>query len=185
MNRAKKEALKHPEKHAPPELNIVFRDTPEKFRPMADEILPPLIGLLRSLCALEEEMHARDIKLRASRPGGIYSTEMHPDTPALWQEYKDRYHALLDPHCTARFLAGRRDCCQCMGDPADFSGLNRGGTVEFTMKSPAKAVVMVAESKSGSVDCRFDLRPEGGAWKIDKAAYRFLNDPKWHTEHYM
>ena len=185
MNRAKKEALKHPENRKPPELNIVLQDTPEKFRPMAEEILPPFIALLRRLCALEEEMYARDCKLRASRPGGIYSTVAHPDSPALWQEYKDRYHALLDPHCTEKFLSERRNCCQSMGDPADFSSLNRGGTVEFTMKSKAKASVTVLEGMFRHTDYRFDLKPADGEWKIDKAAYRYMGDTKWHTEHSM
>ena len=169
MNRAAKEARKHPEKNAPPELHIDFQDTPEKFQSMAGEILPPLIELLRRLCGLEEEMHSRSVRLRKSRPGGLYSTEAHPD---------------MDPQCTEKFLAARRDCCQSMGDPADFSGLNQEGTVTFTMKSPSKAIVIVPGGVLG-MDTRFELRPDGGGWKIDKAAFRHSNDPKWHTEYYM
>ncbi len=184
MNRAAKEARKHPEKNAPPELHIDFQDTPEKFQSMAGEILPPLIELLRRLCGLEEEMHSRSVRLRKSRPGGLYSTEAHPDMDALWQEYRDRYHALLDPRCTEKFLAARRDCCQSMGDPAYFSGLNQEGTVTFTMKSPSKAIVIVPGGVLG-MDTRFELRPDGGSWKIDKAAFRHSNDPKWRTEYYM
>ena len=170
MNRAAKEARKHPEKNAPPELHIDFQDTPEKFQSMAGEILPPLIELLRRLCGLEEEMHSRSVRLRKSRPGGLYSTEAHPDMDALWQEYRDRYHALLDPHCTEKFLAARRDCCQSI--------------VTFTMKSPSKAIVIVPGGVLG-LDTRFELRPDGGSWKIDRAAFRHSNDPKWRTEYYM
>lgn len=91
---------------------------------------------------------------------------------------------MLDPHCTEKFLAARRDCCQSMGDPADFSGLNQEGTVTFTMKSPSKAIVIVPGGVLG-MDTRFELRPDGGGWKIDKAAFRHSNDPKWRTEYYM
>lgn len=185
MNRAKKEALQNKPKKAVPEWNIIFEDTPEKFQAIANEILPPFIELLRNLCALEEEVYARSRRLRESRPGGIYSTVAHPDSDTLWQEYRERYHALLDPCCTEKFLAARRGCCQSMGDPAEFSGLNRGGTVLFTMKSKSKAVVTTTQAKFGHLDYRFDLKPSDSGWKIDKASYRFLNDAKWHTDFYM
>ena len=52
-------------------VQIVFQDTPERFRPLAEEIVPPLVELLRGLCALEEKFYARDRKQKAARPGGI------------------------------------------------------------------------------------------------------------------
>lgn len=184
MNRAKREALKNKTEKAPPELNILFEDTPEKFQAFASEILPPFIELLRSLCALEEEMHTRYRRLKESRPGGIYSTVAHPDSDKLWQEYRERYHALLDPRCTEKFLAARRDCCQSMGGPAEFSSLNRGGTVIFTMKSKSKALVTVDQAEFDNIDYRFDLKPSDSGWKIDKISHRFRSDAKWHTDFY-
>lgn len=172
-------------KEAVPELKIVLEDTPEKFQAGADEILLPFVELLRGLCVLEEEMYTRSERLRENRPGGIYSTTAHPDSDKLWQEYKECYHALLDPYCTEKFLSARRGCCQSMGDPAEFSSLNRGGTVTFTMKSKSKAVVTVAQAKFGNLDCRFELKPADGGWKIDRASYRFQSDAKWHTDFYM
>ena len=41
MNRAAKEARKHPEKNAPPELHIGLQDTPEHCPSLAGESLPP------------------------------------------------------------------------------------------------------------------------------------------------
>ena len=38
---------------------ILIQDTPEKYRPMAAEIVPPLLALLRERRALEEEIHRR------------------------------------------------------------------------------------------------------------------------------
>ena len=51
MNRAKKEAAG---KFAP-ELNILFRDTPEKLQPLAEEAAEALSALLRELARLALE----------------------------------------------------------------------------------------------------------------------------------
>ena len=124
-------------------VQIVFQDTPERFRPLAEEIVPPLVELLRGLCALEEKFYARDRKQKAARPGGIYSTQAHPNSQSLWEHYREAYRALLDPHCTEKLLSRRRDCCQSMGDPADFACLKGEAEVLFTMKSGSKAVAVV------------------------------------------
>lgn len=43
-------------------LNIIIQDTPDKFRLMAEELVPPLVELLRK--RNEQEICARSIKLR-------------------------------------------------------------------------------------------------------------------------
>ena len=40
-------------------LIIQVKDTPDKFRPMADTVVPPLLDLLRARSALEGEIHDR------------------------------------------------------------------------------------------------------------------------------
>ena len=72
----------------PAHIKLVFVDTPEKFQPLAADIVPPLIGLLGDLCALEEKFYARDQAQKASRPGGIYATQAHPNSTALWERYR-------------------------------------------------------------------------------------------------
>ena len=82
----------------PAHIKLVFVDTPEKFQPLAADIVPPLIGLLGDLCALEEKFYARDQAQKASRPGGIYATQAHPNSTALWERYREAYTALLPEH---------------------------------------------------------------------------------------
>lgn len=166
-------------------IQVVLEDTPEKLQPLAEEILPPLIELLRGLCALEEKFYARDRKQKASRPGGVYSTQAHPNSEALWEYYREAYTALLDPHCTEKFLARRRGCCQSMGDPADFACLKREAEVVFTMKSRTKAVVIVRAFDGFGSDCRLELKPEGGEWKIDKVSQNTCGDGPWRTDFYF
>ena len=43
---------------------IITPDTPEKYRPLAAEIVPPLLALLRTRSALEEEIWERYHKLK-------------------------------------------------------------------------------------------------------------------------
>ncbi|WP_295765634.1 hypothetical protein [uncultured Oscillibacter sp.] len=166
-------------------VRVVFEDTPEKFRTMAEGIVPPLIELLRGLCALEEKFYARGQKQRAERPGGIYSTQAHPNSKALWGYYREAYKALLDPRCTEKLLAQRRDCCQSMGDPADFACLKGPAEVVFTMKSKGKAVVMVRDCDGFGSDCRFELKPEGGGWKIHQVSRNTCGGGPWRTDLYF
>ena len=165
------------------QIQVIFEDTPEKFRPMAEEILPPLIELLRGLCALEEKFYARDQRQKANRPGGIYSTQAHPNSKALWEHYREAYTALLDPRCTEKLLTRRRDCCQSMGDPADFACLKREAEVVFTMKSKARAAVIVRAFDGFGSSCRFELKPEDGEWKIDRVSQN--SGGSWRTDFYF
>ncbi len=169
----------------PAHIKLVFVDTPEKFQPLAADIVPPLIGLLGDLCALEEKFYARDQAQKASRPGGIYATQAHPNSTALWERYREAYTALLDPRCTEKLLARRRGCCQSMGDPADFACLKGGAEILFTMKSRSKAVVIVRAFDGFGSDCRFELKPEAGAWSIDKVSQNTCGDGPWRTDFYF
>ena len=166
-------------------IRLSFEDTPEKFQPLAEEIVPPLIELLRNLCALEETFYARSQKQRAERPGGVYSTQAHPGSEALWEHYRAAYTALLDPSCTETFLARRRDCCQSMGDPADFACLKGAADVIFTMKSKGKAVVVVREADGFGSDRRFEMKLCEDAWKIDKVSQNTCGDGPWRTDFYF
>ena len=166
-------------------VNIIFEDTPEKFRPIAGEIVRPLTELLRGLCALEEKFCARSMKQQASRPGGIYSTQAHPNSENLWRYYKEGYQALLDPRCTEKFLSQRRGCCQSMGEPAEFACLKGNADVVFTMKSKSKAIVIIRKADGFGSDYRFELKLDGGEWKIDKVSYNVCGKGSWKTDYYF
>lgn len=166
-------------------IKIDTLDTPEKLCPLADEIVPILAAILRDVAELREQMTMRMNKLRESKPGGRYSPIVHPDTPAVWQEYKERYHALFDPHCTEKFLKRRIDCCQSLGDK-DFSALDTDNAkVSFLMKSKGKAIVVVYAEDITQNNYRFIMRQEGDDWKIDEIAFQYNCEEKWKAERYM
>ena len=70
-------------------MDIKLLDTPEKFRPMAEELVPPLVELLKARNDLEREIQERFQALEAEKPAlGLPKNQMHPDDPALWEEYR-------------------------------------------------------------------------------------------------
>lgn len=167
-------------------IQIDTLDTPEKLRPMADEIVPHLTMILRDVAQLREQMTQKMHQLDEKKPGGRYSCIAHPDTPALWQEYRERYHKLLDPHCTEKFLNQRIDCCQSLGD-RDFSALDTDNAkVSFCMKSKNKAILIVyADDNTLQNNYRYTMRPEEEIWKIDEIAFQYSSDDKWHVQRYV
>ena len=70
-------------------MDIKLLNTPEKFQPIAEEIVPPLLELLRARNDLEREIQERFQALEAEKPAlGLPKNQMHPDDPALWEEYR-------------------------------------------------------------------------------------------------
>lgn len=70
-------------------MDIKIIDTPEKFQSLVEEIVPPLLELLQARNALEAEIHRRYQALEAEKPAlGLPKNQMHPDDPALWEEYR-------------------------------------------------------------------------------------------------
>ncbi len=73
-------------------IQIVFEDTPEKFQPLAEEILPPLLEVLKERNELEKEIFARSLKLRKEKAAaGVPEYQSGPEEEALWEEYGRRY----------------------------------------------------------------------------------------------
>ena len=78
------------EKERTPEILIEIVDTPEKFRSIAQELVPSLVELLRSLSALEGETFRRSQALKRAREA---RGEQHvsQEEQELWTQYKDAY----------------------------------------------------------------------------------------------
>ena len=48
-------------------MNIKIKNTPDKYKIMADEIIPPLLELLKELNSLEEEVFKRNSELNGEK----------------------------------------------------------------------------------------------------------------------
>ena len=167
-------------------MDIKLLDTPEKFRPMAEELVPPLLELLQARNDLEREIQERFQALEAEKPAlGIPKNQIHPDDPALWEEYRRRYLELVQPRCIPGLLKyGAAGSC---GKPARYDPLFEDpvGQVIFTMKSAKKATVETSCRKSWEGRYRFTLKPFGDGWLIAGVEYRLGGENSWHVEHYV
>lgn len=172
-----------PESASTPELPVSLEGTPEKFRPMAEELLPPLLELLRSLCALEAEIFARSQQLEADKlKAGIPRSQEAPGWRELMEEYKERYGGLVQDRCTEELLA--RGYARSCGKPAGYDYLNTGCRLAFTMKSAKRAVLEATYPHGVDMLNQFVLRNTDEGWRIAEVHYGFASEPgKWHKHH--
>lgn len=165
-------------------MDIKMVDTPEKFRPLAEEIVPPLVELLKKRNDLETEVWARFQKLREEHAAaGIPPYQAGPGIEELHEEYARRYLELVTPHCTEKMLKG--GAAGSFGKPAKYDYLFGAPepTVYFTMKSAKKAVMSTQNPVSYGYRYRFTLRPSEGGWKVDGVEYAFGDSESWSVEH--
>ena len=152
-----------------------IQDTPEKFQPMAEELVPPLLELLRARNDLEREIQERFQALEAEKPAlGIPKNQVHPDDPALWEEYRRRYLELVQPRCVPGLLKyGAAGSC---GKPARYDPL---------FEDPEGQVIFTTCKKSWEACYRFTLKPFEDGWLIAGVEYRLGGESGWHGEHYV
>ena len=73
-------------------MNIILKNTPETYKKMVDEIIPPLLELLKELTLLEEEIFKRNHELDVEKSIlNIPSNQIHPKWKELMTEYEKRY----------------------------------------------------------------------------------------------
>ena len=201
----------------PADPEVVFQDTPEKFQSAALEPVQALTALLRELAALENKSFAQYTRLY--KKGRVIEfkdgvrTEF-TDVQAWKEERKLRFAALLDPHCTQKMLAQRRDCLHAQHFPSSFNCVDTGCQMIVTMKSAGKAVIqliphegsvpfdlsdpdvryLVEHAKHGGHNAqfygyfekfRFTLKREPEGWKIDEVSVSAACADRWRRDWYF
>ncbi len=168
-------------------LIIQVKDTPDKFRPMADTVVPPLLDLLRARSALEGEIHDRWEALEQAHLAAGHSRNQLPDGGlALAAEYKRRYLELVEHRCVPGFLQYGGEVS--FGMPTKYGYLEDDPAcqVVFTMKSAKKAIVETyGHNGSMIVRQRFTLRPGEPEWLIGRVEYGYGGGAEWHVDHYV
>lgn len=163
--------------------DLVFQDTPERFRPVAEEIVPPLLALLWERSQLEEEIHRRlKARHREYLAAGGSPDQLPPGEQELWEEYRRRYLELVQPRCTPGLLKhGAVDSCAC---PGKYSCFAAGCQASFAMRTAKKAVVELSCPR-GSLRFiyRFTLQPGPAGWLVARIQYHHSNETVWHIDH--
>lgn len=163
-----------------------IQDTPEKFQPMAEVIVPPLLELLQARNILEEEIFARSQELKKSKAAaGLPLNQTIPEEQELWEEYRRRYLELVAPRCVPGFL--KYGAASSFGKPTKYGYLEDDPScqVVFTMKSAKKAVVELRRGPGVNEQHQFTLRPAEGNWLIGGVSYRFSQADSWSIDHYV
>lgn len=150
-------------------IKLTIQDTPDKLRPLAEEAAAFLAGVLRELAAAETRSFAQYTRL--CKKGRVVEfhdgvREEMTDIRAWKEREKVRFAALLDPYCTARLVAQRRECLHATHFPSSFDCLKTGCQLVATAKSAKKAEVRVIPAE-GSVP--FDLRDADVRYLVEDA----------------
>lgn len=150
-------------------IKLTIQDTPDKLRPLAEEAAAFLAGVLRELAEAETRSFAQYTRL--CKKGRVVEfhdgvREEMTDIRAWKEREKVRFAALLDPYCTARLVAQRRECLHATHFPSSFDCLKTGCQLVATAKSAKKAEVRVIPAE-GSVP--FDLRDADVRYLVEDA----------------
>lgn len=163
-------------------MELTLKSTPEKYKKMVDELLPPLLELLQKLTFLEEEIYERNKELDAEkRLLKIPSHQIHPEWKELMDEHHQRYLALIEDHVSEKcFSKGSRNS---YGHPSEYSYLKgEDFFVQFTMRKGDLATVILYYEEALEMKHKFVLRLIDGKWLIDEKFYGFGDEKTWYVD---
>ena len=163
-------------------MELTLKSTPEKYKKMVDELLPPLLELLQKLTLLEEEIYERNKELDAEkRLLKIPSHQIHPKWNELMDEYHQRYLALIEDHVSEKcFSKGPRNS---YGHPSEYAYLKgEDFSVQFTMRKEDSATVILYYEEALEMKHKFVLRLIDGKWLIDEKFYGFCDEKTWYVD---
>ena len=198
-------------------IKLTIQDTPDKLRPLAEEAAAFLAGVLRELAAAETRSFAQYTRL--CKKGRVVEfrdgvREEITDTQVWKAKNQASFAALLDPYCTKKHIAQRRECLHSTHFPSSFNCVKTGCELVVTAKSAKKAEVWVIPAKGpipfdlrdadtrylvedarGSGHSaqfydyfqkfRFVLRREGEGWRIDEAYSAAVSQDRYRRDYYF
>ncbi len=160
----------------------LFLNTLPKYENKAEEILMPLLDLLKKLTLLEEEIFERDESLEAEKKElNIPEHQVHPRWEDLMDEYYDRYTDLIEGRVSNKLLSkGYASSC---GVPSNYS-YTKGDDFDatFTMKRENLATVVIDYIDVTEMRHKFVLRLSENNWLIDEKYYGFAGENKWYSD---
>lgn len=163
-------------------MNIKINNTPEKYKSMADEIILPLLELLRELNSLEEEVFKRNSELNAEKLIlNIPANQNHPKWIGLMAEYESRYEEILKGKASSNLIS--KGYASHYSNPSEYFYVHSDDfLLEFAMQQSDMAIIIIHFSGATEMKHKFIVRQINKRWVVDEKYYGFADEAIWYSD---
>ena len=163
-------------------MNIKIKNTPEKYKSMADEIILPLLELLQELSSLEEEVFKRNSELNAEKLIlNIPANQNHPKWIGLMAEYESRYEEILKGKASSNLLS--KGYASHYSNPSEYFYVHSDDfLLEFSMQQSDMAIIIIHFSGATEMKHKFIVRHINKRWVVDEKYYGFEDEAIWYSD---
>ena len=145
-------------------MNIILKNTPETYKKMVDEIIPPLLELLKELTLLEEEIFKRNHELDVEK-----SILNIPSNQMITGKVSEN---LMSKGYAAHY-----------GNPSEYFYVNHDDfLLEFTMQQADMAVIVIHYQGAVDMKHKFMMRLINKKWLVDEKYYGFEDETLWYED---
>ncbi|WP_456153520.1 hypothetical protein [Mogibacterium sp.] len=163
-------------------MNIKIKNTPEKYKGMADEIILPFLELLKELNSLEEEVFKRNSELNAEKLIlNIPANQNHPKWSELMAEYESRYEEIAKGKVSKNLMA--KGYATHYSNPSEYFYANSDDfLLEFDMQQSDVAIIIIHFSGATDMKHKFIVRQINKRWVVDEKYYGFADEAIWYLD---
>lgn len=163
-------------------MNIKIKDTPDKYKRMADEIIPPLFELLKDLNSLEEEVFKRNSELDAEKLIlNIPANQNNPNWTGLMEEYESRYEEIAKEKVSENLMS--KGYATHYSNPSEYFYANSDDfLLEFDMQQSDTAIIIIHFSGATDMKHKFIVRQINKRWVVDEKYYGFADEAIWYPD---
>lgn len=149
---------------------------------MADEIILPLLELLRELNSLEEEVFKRNSELNAEKLIlNIPANQNHPKWIGLMAEYESRYEEILKGKASSNLIS--KGYASHYSNPSEYFYVHSDDfLLEFAMQQSDMAIIIIHFSGATEMKHKFIVRQINKRWVVDEKYYGFADEAIWYSD---
>lgn len=163
-------------------MNIKIKNTPEKYKGMADEIILPLLELLKELNSLEEEVFKRNNELNAEKLIlNIPANQNHPKWSGLMAEYESRYKEILKGKASDNLIS--KGYATHYSNPSEYYYVHSDDfLLEFAMQQSDMAIIIIHFNGATDMKHKFIVRQINKRLVLDEKYYGFADEAIWYSD---
>jgi len=163
-------------------MDIILKNISEKYKRMVDEIIPPLLELLKELTLLEEEIFNRNHELDVEKSIlNIPSNQIHLKWTELMTEYKNRFEKMMEGKASENLMS--KGYATHYGNPSEYFYVNHDNfSLEFTMQQADMAIIITHYKGAVDMKHKFMIRWINKKWLVDEKYYGFEDETIWYED---